>query len=50
VNQVAGVWHGKGKALVALGREEEVLAAYEQAIQLYPDNAYLWQYKGGAAP
>ena len=39
-------WNGKGNQLGNLGRYEEALSAYEEAIRLKPDYDYAWNGKG----
>ena len=41
-------WVGKGDALLKLGRYEEALEAYRQAIEIFPLNGDAWHCKGEA--
>jgi len=42
----ANDWNNKGIALANQNRYEEAITAYNQAIQLDPNNALTWCYKG----
>jgi len=44
----AQAWSGKGDALLKLGRNEEALEAFRQAIEIFPLNGDAWQGKGEA--
>jgi ABC-type phosphate transport system substrate-binding protein/Tfp pilus assembly protein PilF len=43
---LAKTWLGKGSALMRLGRAEEALATFDQAIELKPDYAEAWSSRG----
>src|SRR5271157_4926196 len=46
--QTAKVWFDKGVALYGLGKYNEVIQAFDKAIQLKPDDADAW-YNNGIA-
>jgi tetratricopeptide (TPR) repeat protein len=41
-------WVGKGDTLLKLGRNEEALEAYRQAVEIFPLNGDAWHGKGEA--
>jgi len=43
---VPSAWIGEGKALLALGRNEEALEAFRQALEINPTRVEAWKGKG----
>jgi len=41
-------WTNKGNSLDSLGRHEEAILCYDQALELDPHNAVIWSNKGGS--
>jgi tetratricopeptide (TPR) repeat protein len=44
--KTAGFWNNKGGSLAALGRREEAIGCYDQALALDPRDATAWSNKG----
>ena len=46
--KTARFWNNKGGSLATLGRHEEAIGCYDQALAIEPQNAALWNNKGVA--